>query len=74
MVVRSVALLLAILWLGGGCTVLIYYIIQGRWKDLLYLVPAVLFALWYGLMWARVSYEGRQLKWPEAIFPWRHIH
>ena len=71
---RVIALLLAVIWLGGGCTVVICYILQGRWLALLLLSPAVLFALWYGLVWARVSYEGRKLKWAEAAVPWRHRH
>ena len=63
---RIVAALLAAAWIGAGLVVIGLGVASRRW---LILVPALL-GLWYGLLWARVSVEGRRLTWPAGLWPW----
>ena len=62
-----VAAALAAVWIGGGFFATLAGIAQGRW------VPPVcgLFAVWYGLVWVRAARQGRRLRWPDGLLPWR---
>jgi hypothetical protein len=64
---RLVALVLALIWLLAGALTVVLGLVKRQW-----LLPALgVFAFWYGLVWLRVVREGRQLRWREALWPWR---
>jgi len=57
---RGVAAVLAAVWIGAGATAVVVGIRRGSW-----LQPVLgVFALAYGLVWARVARTGVRLKWP----------
>jgi hypothetical protein len=59
---RIIAAILAAVWSGGGVG-----LAHGRWLVALLGPPAI----WYGLVWVRVAFEGRRLTWREARVAWR---
>ena len=64
---RVIGALLAAVWIGGGLLALAVGAVRGGW--LLLIAGAA--TVWYGLVWVRVAREGRQLRWPEGLLPWR---
>jgi hypothetical protein len=64
---RTVALILALLWLAAGAAA----ITIGIRKKLWLLIVLGIFAAWYGLIWLRVFRERKQLRWPDGLLPWR---
>ncbi len=64
---RAVALLLAVIWLAAGLTAIFLGIENRRWA----LCAAALFALFYGVLWARVAARERLLTWRDVVAPWR---
>jgi hypothetical protein len=65
--IRIVSALLAAVWLCAGTSALIVGAMDRRW----FLILAGVAALWYGVIWARVARQGRQLTPREALMPWR---
>ena len=66
-VVCIAAGVLAVIWFAAGAAAVVVGLAHGRW-----LVPLLGFvAIWYGLVWIRVAREGRRMKWPEGLLPWR---
>ncbi|HEX3398239.1 MAG TPA: hypothetical protein VHS76_16160 [Steroidobacteraceae bacterium] len=64
---RIIAICLALIWIGGGCTGLYFALAQSRW-----LIGIVaLAALAYGIAWVRVALLARLLTWPRLFAPWR---
>jgi len=57
---RTVAAVLAAVWIGGGLAAALLGLAERRWLPLL-LGPL---AIAYGLVWVRVARTGRRLKWP----------
>jgi predicted acyltransferase len=58
---------LATVWIGVGLLAIAIGLAQGRWLPPLCGVVAV----WYGLVWMRAAREGRLLRWPQGLLPWR---
>ena len=57
---RTIAGLLALIWLLGGLLALYTAFTRHRW---IALVVAPL-AVGYGVVWARVAWTGRRFQWP----------
>jgi hypothetical protein len=58
---RSVAALLALVWIGAGAAAIVLGIRQGMW-----LRPVLgLCAVAYGALWVQVARTGRRLGWPK---------
>jgi len=57
---RTVAAVLATVWIGAGLAAALLGIFQRRWAALL-LGPL---AIAYGLLWVQVGRTGRRLRWP----------
>jgi hypothetical protein len=64
---RAIAAILAIVWAVSGISGMVAAYVFGRWI----LAIAALFALWYGILWARVAARARLLTWREIAMPWR---
>lgn len=64
---RSVAALLALVWIGAGGVSLILALVHARWLLALLAVVAIL----YGIAWARVAARGRLLRPRDLATPWR---
>ena len=64
---RTVALVLATIWLCAGIAALLLGHLHGRWL----LAALGAFALWYASLWLRVATRRRLLTWSELFIPWR---
>ncbi len=64
---RLVAAILALVWACAGVAGLTVAFSQGLWVAGI----AGVFALWYAILWARVSIQARLLTWSEFATPWR---
>lgn len=64
---RVVAAILAAVWILAGTVCALFAIRDRRWL----LLALAILAIWYGLVWLRVVREGRRLRWPEGLLPWR---
>ena len=64
---RTIALAVAIVWLGAG----VVGIVLGLIHDQLLLVVLALFAISYAVLWFRVVARSRLLTWRELVVPWR---
>jgi cell shape-determining protein MreD len=57
---RTVAAILATVWLAGGLTALVLGLVQDRLLGFVLAVPAIV----YGVLWLRAALIGRRLRWP----------
>ena len=57
---RVVAALLAIIWLSGGLAALLLGLAKQNWFEL----AIGLLTLGYGILWVRVAWTRRWLRWP----------
>src|SRR4051812_22683778 len=64
---RTVAFVLAVVWLCAGIGAVCLGFAQARWL----VVVLGLFALGYALLWLRVAVRRRLLTWSRLIAPWR---
>jgi len=64
---RSIAWVLAVVWLSAGISAIAAGLMRSSW------LPLVLgvFALAYAVLWLRVVAKGRLLTWAEVVAPWR---
>jgi hypothetical protein len=64
---RSIALVLAVVWLLAGVAAIGAGLMHSSWLPLLLGV----FALAYAFLWLRVVAKGRLLTWADVVAPWR---
>jgi hypothetical protein len=65
--VRVVSGVLALAWLGGGSTAIVFAVRTSDWLPAVFGIAGLL----YGLLWLRVMWLGRQLTARDALMPWR---
>lgn len=65
---RLLALVLASIWILGGCVAIFLSLFRAR----AVLVVCALLAIVYGVTWLRVSTQSRLLTWPELLRPWKN--
>ena len=65
---RLLALVLASIWILGGCVAIYLSLLRGR----AVLAVCALLAIVYGVTWLLVSMRSRLLTWPELLRPWKN--
>jgi membrane protease YdiL (CAAX protease family) len=64
---RTVAAVLALVWIVVGVVSLVLSLVHERWLLALLAVVAIL----YGVAWIRVAAHGRLLRGRDLVTPWR---
>jgi fucose permease len=64
---RSLAIVLALIWMAAGCAALYAAALRSQWGFCF----LALLAIAYGLAWTRVAVRSRLLTWPSLFAPWR---
>ena len=64
---RTVAAVLALVWIVVGVVSLVLSLVHERWLLALLAVVAIL----YGVAWIRVAAHGRLLRGRDLVRPWR---
>lgn len=65
---RTMAALLALVWLASGIAGVAIGLVQHRWASLI----VGLLAVGYGVLWSRATWRGRMLKWAPLGASRRH--
>jgi Flp pilus assembly protein TadB len=64
---RAAAVFLAAVWIAGSLVAILAGLHKGLWTA----VAVGLVGAWYGTLWLRAAHQGRYLRWPECVRPWR---
>ncbi len=64
---RLLAVILAVVWIGGGIAALVIGIARNGWA----VMAMALLAIGYGVVWLRVAARARLYEPGELLMPWR---